>query len=75
MTPPTSLSLKPLAVFSWRGGRSCRAKLADDSLDMEIDVHFPTMFIEGDFKMEGKIGNFPFSGRGPWNVSISKHTR
>lgn len=51
----------------------CRAKLTEDAMDMEIDVFFPTMFIEGDFKMEGKIGSFPFSGRGPWNVTICKH--
>ncbi|KAJ1528429.1 hypothetical protein ONE63_006841 [Megalurothrips usitatus] len=51
--------------------RDVRAKLTDDKMDMEIDVYFPTMFIEGDFKMEGKIGSFPFAGRGPWNVTIT----
>lgn len=50
----------------------CRAKLTDDTMDMELDVFFPKMIIEGDFKIDGNLGNFPFSGRGPWNVTICK---
>ncbi|XP_026293466.1 circadian clock-controlled protein daywake [Frankliniella occidentalis] len=51
--------------------RAASAQLTDSSLDMALDIHIPTMFIEGDFKIEGKIGSFPFAGRGPWNVTIT----
>ncbi|KAK3925850.1 Circadian clock-controlled protein daywake [Frankliniella fusca] len=51
--------------------RAASAALTDNSLDMSLDITIPTMFIEGEFKIEGKIGSFPFAGRGPWNVTIT----
>lgn len=38
---------------------------SDDRHDMEVDVLFPRIFIEGDYKADGHFNDFVLGGKGP----------
>lgn len=40
---------------------------------MEIDIKFPTAYIEGEYKGSGKVVAFPINGKGVYNISMSKY--
>lgn len=51
----------------------CRANINDPSnLLIEVDFRFPSVFIEGEYKAQGKIVGFPLGGKGVYNISLSK---
>jgi hypothetical protein len=51
----------------------CRANLSDPSnLVIEVDFRLPTVFIEGDYKAQGKIAGLPLGGKGVYNMTMRK---
>jgi hypothetical protein len=52
---------------------SCRANLSDPSnLVIDVDIRIPAVVIKGEYKAQGKIVNFPISGKGVYNISMRK---
>ncbi|XP_049774147.1 protein takeout-like [Schistocerca cancellata] len=52
-----------------------RANLDDGGLfRMEVDVGFQQLFLEGDYKAQGKIIVFPINGKGVYNISMADVT-
>ncbi|XP_067014150.2 circadian clock-controlled protein daywake [Anabrus simplex] len=48
-----------------------RATLNDSkTFELLIDVRFPVLFLEGDYKAQGKIVVFPINGKGVYNISM-----
>ncbi|XP_075236878.1 uncharacterized protein LOC142333506 [Lycorma delicatula] len=41
-----------------------------EKIVIEADVHFPEVFTEGSYKMDGRIGNFILNGRGLYNMTV-----
>ena len=51
----------------------CRSNFVDPSnLLIEVDLRFPSLFVEGEYKAQGKIVGFPLGGKGVYNISMSK---
>ena len=51
----------------------CRANLNDPSnLLIEVDLRFPSVFVEGEYKAQGRIVAFPLGGKGVYNISMRK---
>lgn len=52
-----------------------RANLSDPSnLLIEVDFRLPSVFVEGQYKAQGKIVYFPVGGKGVYNISLSEVT-
>ena len=48
-----------------------RANMSDpDNLEFQVDFYIPHVFIEGEYKADGKIVAFPISGKGVYNNSL-----
>jgi len=39
---------------------------------IEVDFRLPSVFVEGEYKAQGKIVGFPLGGKGVYNISMSK---
>jgi hypothetical protein len=51
----------------------CRANLSDPSnLVIEVDFRLPTVFIEGEYKAQGKIAGLPIGRKGVYNMTMRK---
>ena len=51
----------------------CRANFNDPSnMLIEVDFRLPSVFVEGEYKAQGKIVGFPLGGKGVYNISMSK---
>jgi hypothetical protein len=49
-----------------------RSNFVDPSnLLIEVDLRFPSLFVEGEYKAQGKIVGFPLGGKGVYNISMS----
>ncbi|KAK7870181.1 hypothetical protein R5R35_012736 [Gryllus longicercus] len=49
-----------------------RSNLNDSNkFHMEVDLYFPRIFMEGDYKAQGKIVVFPIEGKGVYNISLT----
>jgi hypothetical protein len=53
---------------------SVRSRATDDKLDLEIDVIFPSLFMEGNYKAEGRINEIQLSSKGYFNISFTDVT-
>ncbi|KAJ9577441.1 hypothetical protein L9F63_005942 [Diploptera punctata] len=48
-----------------------RANLTDpDNLEFQVDFYIPHVFVEGEYKADGKIVTFPIGGKGIYNISM-----
>lgn len=39
---------------------------------MEGEFYLPKVVIEGTYKTDGRLGNFPVNGKGVFNITMSK---
>ncbi|KAK2576598.1 hypothetical protein KPH14_005268 [Odynerus spinipes] len=46
-----------------------RPEYSDDFFKLEIDLAFPKIFIEGEYKADGNLASFKIGGKGHFNVS------
>lgn len=58
--------------FSTITVKDVRSDLTDESLDIEVDVAFPKIDMEGNFKGQGSFNTFVLKTKGYFNMSMSK---
>jgi hypothetical protein len=39
---------------------------------IEVDMRFPSIFVEGEYKAQGRIVGLSLGGKGVYNISMSK---
>lgn len=58
--------------FSTITVKDVRSELTDETLDIEVDVAFPKIDMEGNFKGQGSFNTFVLKTKGYFNMSMSK---
>jgi hypothetical protein len=43
-----------------------------ENINLEVDFYIPKILVEGNYKIDGLIADFPVSGKGTYNISMSK---
>lgn len=69
-----TLNVKNAKVYGMSGAevQDVRSNLTENSLDLELDVRFPKVFMEGNYKGEGRFNEYKVKSRGFFNVTYSK---
>lgn len=68
-----TLNIKNAKVIGMSGAevKEVRSNLTDTSLDLDLDVRFPKVFMEGNYKGEGRFNEYKVKSRGFFNVTYS----
>ena len=53
--------------------RDVRSEITDTEMDLEVDVFFPRIFMEGTYKGEGRFNSLLLNSKGIYNISMSKY--
>lgn len=66
------ITLKNVKTYGTSRARvlSVRTTATEDRHRLEIDLGFPKIFIEGEYKAEGRLNDFKLGGKGYFNVSM-----
>lgn len=69
-----TLTAKNTKVHGMSGAEvlEVRSNLTDTSLDLELDIRFPKVLMDGSYKGEGRINDYKLKSRGSFNVTCSK---
>lgn len=69
-----TLNVKNAKVIGMSGAevQEVRSNLTDTNLDLEFDVRFPKVYMEGNYKGEGRFNEYKVKSRGFFNVTYSE---
>lgn len=69
-----TLNIKNAKVIGMSGAevKEVRSNLTETTLDLDLDVRFPKVYMEGNYKGSGRFNEYNVKSKGFFNVTYSK---